>query len=99
MLPCTTKRTTTNLRTKNDQNCQKIKLCGSLTTKELKKKLSSRQVGEAETGSQVETTCSKVTTRGPGRARWWQADWVRRQVVEWVVPHPCADKPGGTTGE
>ena len=49
--PCTTKRsTTTNLKTKNNQNCQKI-LYGSLTTKELKKKHSSRPVGGAEMGS------------------------------------------------
>ena len=40
MLPCKTKRrTTTNLKTKNNQNCQKIELYGRLTTKELKKKL------------------------------------------------------------
>ena len=49
--PHTTKRRATNLKTKNNQNCQKIQLYGSLTTKELKKKLSSRQVGGAETGS------------------------------------------------
>ena len=47
--PRTTKRRTTNLKTKNNQ---KIKLYGSLTTKELKKKHSSRQVGRVETGSQ-----------------------------------------------
>ena len=53
MPPCTTKRrTTTNLKTKNNQNCQKIKLYGSLTTKELKKKHSFRPVGGMETGSQ-----------------------------------------------
>ena len=53
--PHTTKgRTTTNLRTKNNQNCQKIKLYGNLTTKELKKKHSYRPVGEAEMGSRVE---------------------------------------------
>ena len=51
--PCKTKRrTTTNLKTKNNQNCQKIKPCGSLTTKESKKKHSFRLVGGAETGSQ-----------------------------------------------
>ena len=50
MPPCRTKRTTTNLKTKNNQNCQKIKLYGSPTTKELKKH-SSRLVGEAERGS------------------------------------------------
>ena len=43
--PRTTKRrTTTNLKTENNQNCQKIELHGSLTTKELKKRYSSRQV-------------------------------------------------------
>ena len=40
--PHTTKRRTTNLKTKSNQNCQKIELYGSLTTKELKKKYSSR---------------------------------------------------------
>ena len=50
--PRTTKRrTTTNLKTKNNQNCQKIKLYGGQTTKELKKMDSSRQVGRVETGS------------------------------------------------
>ena len=50
--PHTTKRrTTTNLKTKNNQNCQKIELYGSPTTKELKKKHSSRPVGGVEMGS------------------------------------------------
>ena len=49
-LPCTTKgRITTNLKTINNQNCQKVKLHGTQTTKELKKH-SPRLVGEAETG-------------------------------------------------
>ena len=43
--PCTTKRRTTNLKTKNNQNWQKIELYGNPTTKELKKNHSSRQVG------------------------------------------------------
>ena len=51
--PCTTKRrTTTNLKTKNNQNFQKIKLYRSPTTKELKQKHSSRPVGGMEMGSQ-----------------------------------------------
>ena len=54
--PHTTKRTTTNLKIKNNQNCQNIELYGSPTTKELKKKHSSRQVGGAETGSRAERT-------------------------------------------
>ena len=52
MLPRTTKRrTTTSLKTKNNQNSQKIELYGSPTTKELKKKHSSRPVGGEETGN------------------------------------------------
>ena len=48
--PHTTKRTR-NLKTKNNHNCQKIKLYGTLTTKEFKKKHSFRLVGGVETGS------------------------------------------------
>ena len=44
-------RIPTNVKTKNNQNCQKIERYGSLTTKELKKKQSSRQVRGAELGS------------------------------------------------
>ena len=51
--PCTTKtRTTTNLRTKTNQNCQKIKLYRSLTSKELQKKHSPKLVRGAEMSSQ-----------------------------------------------
>ena len=57
--PCTTKRTTTSLKIKNNQNGQKIKLYGTLTTKELKKKHSSRLVGEAE------RTCSEAVAGSP----------------------------------
>ena len=45
----TQRRITTNLKTINNQKCQKIKLHGSPTTKELKKH-SPRLVGEAEMG-------------------------------------------------
>ena len=67
MLPHTTKRrTTTNLKTKSNQNCQKIELYGSLTTKELKKKHSSRLVGGAEKAARLEKTQGKVVARGLG---------------------------------
>ena len=77
MPPCTTKRrTTTNLKTKSNQNCQEIELYGNLTTKELKKKHSIRPVGGAEMGSQGEedswlgsgwrTGVGKVVTGGHG---------------------------------
>ena len=45
----TKRRTTANLKTKNNQNYQKIKMYGSLATKELKKH-SSRLVGGVEMG-------------------------------------------------
>ena len=65
--PRTTKRrTTTNLKTKNNQNWQKIKLYRCLTTKELKKKHSSRLVGWLETGSGAERTHGKVAAGGLG---------------------------------
>ena len=66
LLPLTTKRLTTNLKTKNNQNCQKIYLCGSPTAKELKKKHSSRPVGGVGTRSRVERTGGKATAGGPG---------------------------------
>ena len=72
---------------------------GSLTTKELKKKHSSRLVGVVEIGSQAERTHSKAVAGGPGWARWQLADPARQQLADWAVPHSCADKPGGTTGQ
>ena len=67
MLPCTTKRRITiNLKTKNNQNCQKIKLYGSPTTKEFKKH-SSRPVGGVDSGSWgVERTHDKEVAGGQG---------------------------------
>ena len=74
--PCTTKRkTTTNLKTKNNYNCQKIKLYGSLTIKELKKH-SSRLIGGVEMGSY-------------GREDSWQGGvWQTRQthICAWINP-------------
>ena len=74
MAPCTTKRsTTTHLKTKNNQNCQKIELYGSPTTKELKKNHSSRSVGGAEMCSQAERTPHKTVAEGP--------EWARLQLA------------------
>ena len=88
--PRTTKRrTTTNLKTKSNQNCQKIELYGSLTTKELKKKHSSRLVGGVET---------QLEWKGLPASQ-WLVDWVRQQLADRMVPHFHADKLGGTTGE
>ena len=68
MPPCTTKRrTTTNLKTKkNNQNYKKIELYGSPTTKELKKKHLSRPIGGVEMGSQEEKIRSKAVVGGQG---------------------------------
>ena len=51
MPPHTTKRRTTNLKRKITRTARKIKLYGSSTTKELKKKHSFRPVGRVEMGS------------------------------------------------
>ena len=80
----TKRRTITNLKTKNNQNCQKIELYGSLTTKELKKKHLYRLVGRAEDAQQGGN---------------WRTGWVRWWLADWVVPQLHADKPGGITGE
>ena len=87
--PCTAKRrmTTTNLKTKTNQNCQKIELYGSLTTKELKKEQSSRPVGGVETGSLGGEDSGKAVAGGLERARRWLAG--RGKVA--------ADGPGGPT--
>ena len=63
----TIRRITTNLKTKNNQDCHKIKLYESPTTKGLKKKHSSRQVEGAKRMQY-------------GAARWWQ---VARQLQWW----------------
>ena len=92
MLPCKTKRKiTTNLKTKTNRTTRKIKLYGSPTTKELKKKHSSRLVGGAETGSRGE---KDIWPR-----RGWRTGWERWQLAEQAVPHLRADKQGGTTRE
>ena len=75
--PHTTKRRTRTHLKKNNMNCLKIKLYGSPTTKELKKKHSSRLVKGVEIGSQGgedswqdsswRTRTSKAVAGGAGR--------------------------------
>ena len=60
------KKDNNKFKNKNNQNCLQIKLYGSLTTKELKKKHSSRLVGGMEMGSQVERTLGKAVAGGLG---------------------------------
>ena len=79
------------LKQKNNQNCQKIKLYGSLTTKELKKKHSSRLIGGMERGSQG--------GEDEQQGGIWKIRQVSQHLVDQVVPHLHADKLGGTTGE
>ena len=68
LCPHTTKRRTAmNLKTKNNQNFQKIILYGSPTTKELKKKHSSRPVGGTKMGS-----CGREDKRQGGG---WRTSW------------------------
>ena len=77
------------------------------TTKEIKKKHSSRPVAGAEMGSWVERTRGKVGACGPreevdcgmGQARLQLADPTRWWLADPAVPHSRLDKPGGTAGE
>ena len=65
MPPSTNKRRmTTNLKTKNNQNFQKIELYGSLITKELKKKHSSRLVGGWRRAAGAERMHGKAVAGG-----------------------------------
>ena len=83
--PRTTKRRTTrNLKTKNNQNCQKIELYGSPTTKKLKKKHSSRLVGGAETGSQGREDMRQGGSWKTGRVRWRLADG-QSHICVWIT--------------
>ena len=87
MPPYTTKRrTTTNLKTKNNQNYQKIKLYGIPTTKELKKKHSSRPEGGTETGSQggEDLSDKEWLENQDGRGDSWQTGWSHtRMRINW----------------
>ena len=87
--PHTTKRmTTTNLKTKNNQNCQKIELYGSPTNKELKRH-SFRQVGGAQTGKWGGEVAWQGHNKRTGAGK----------VAVGAVPHLHEDKLGGKTGE
>ena len=112
--PTTTKRRTTNLKTKNNQNCQKIELYESPTTKELKKKHSFTLVegwrwahgsGRGEDSRQWGWWLGDWDKQGSGwrtrvgQARWARLGWARRSLVNQAVPHLHVDKLGGTTGE
>ena len=80
------------LKTKNDQNCQKIKLWKSdnqgvkeETFIQTGRRGRDRQLGQREHA-----------------ARWWLEDGaregMRQQLVEWAVPHFHVDILEGTTG-
>ena len=79
------------LKKKTKNNCQKIELYGSPTTKELKKKHSTRLAGGAEMGSQ-----GREDMRQDGS---WQAWMMRQWLADQAVSHLLVDKLGGTTGE
>ena len=75
MPPLTTERKITTLKTKDNQNCQKIELYGSLTTKDLKKTYSSGPVKGRRQVTKIENTHSKAAAGEPGWARWQLVEW------------------------
>ena len=85
MPPRTTKRrTTTNLETKNDQNCQKIELLWKPDNQGVKEETFFRLVGGVETGGQGREDSGRGSLR---------TGWVGRQLADQEVPHSCTDKP------
>ena len=50
-------------------------------------------------GNLMEKTHGKSEAGGPGQARWWMSDRAKWWLVDQTIPHSCADKLGGTTGE
>ena len=81
VLLCTTKRRiTTNLKTINNQNCQKIKLHGCPTTKRLKKH-SSRPVGGCGDSHQFK---NKKQPELPENQTAWKSD--NQGVKETFIP-------------
>ena len=87
--PQTTKRRTKNkFKSKKTTTLPENQTVWKYETKELKKKHSSRLVGGGR-------------ERQPGQRECTARQWLEGRVCEadWVVPHSCADKLGGTTGE
>ena len=91
--PPTTKRRTTNFKTKN-KNCQKIELYGSPTTKELNKTHSSSLVGGEETGSQAERTPGEAVAGRPGRSHIHEQTNREEQMGSETDPQPRAPAQG-----
>ena len=71
---CTTKRKTTHSKSKNNQNCQEIKVYRSPTTKELKKNHLFRLVG----GAEMDSWAREDTWQGGI----WRNGWVRWQLED-----------------
>ena len=91
-LPCTTKRRiTTNLKTIKNQNCQKIKLHGTLTTKKLKETLiqTSRRSGDRQ---RTEKTSGKAAG-GLGQERQRLVEWKTKDSEPLAVKYhgDCED--------
>ena len=66
--------------------------------------LAERTRGKAAAGGPSEAAdcgarCAKLQLASEAAAGGPGEDQVKQQLVDWVVPHSCADKPGGTTGE
>ena len=75
---------------------------GSPTTKELKKKHSSRSVGGVETGSRAERTLGKAATRGPSKVADCGVGWAKLQLASEAAAGGPGDRscnPGLQCGE
>ena len=66
---------------------------GSPTTKEIKKKHSSRPVGGAEMGSRAERTRGKVVTGRPSEVADCGAGWAKLQLASEAAADGLGDRP------
>ena len=80
-------------KTKKTQNWQKIEPYGSLATKEIKKKHSSRPVGGVETGSWAERTHGKAVAGGPSKVADCGAGWAELQLAREAAAGGPGDRP------
>ena len=90
MPPRTTKRRTTNLKTKKQPEVTEYRTVWKSDNQGVKEETfiqTSRRDGDGQLGRSGLTARQQLEDR----ATWWLADW--------AVPHSRADKPGGTTGE
>ena len=85
----TKRRTTTNLKTKKQPELTENLTVWKLDNQGVKEETFIQTNRRGKDRQWVERTPGKAAAGGPAK----------QQIADWVVPHSCTDKLGGTTGE